>query len=97
MKTSWKPFLQHSERMGSRVREGERGSVEDDGRSGCPKDATADDNVMVVHTLVLCDRRRDLRSIASEVGVSLGQYTKSLQHLRYVKGFRRMAAANVER
>ena len=46
----------------------ERESVEDDGPSGRPKDATADENVKVVHTL--CDRRRDLRSIASEVGIS---------------------------
>ena len=36
------------------------------------KDAPADENVKVVHTLVICDRRRDLRSIASEVGISFG-------------------------
>ena len=35
-------------------------SVEDDGQSSRPKDATADENVKVVHTLVMCDRRRDL-------------------------------------
>ena len=46
--------------------------VEDDGRSGCPKDATADENVKVVHTLVTRDRRRDLRSIANEVCISFG-------------------------
>ena len=33
----------------------ERESVEDDGRSGNPKDATADENVKVVYTLVMCD------------------------------------------
>ena len=49
-----------------------RESVEDVGRSGRPKDATADENVKVVHTLVLCDRTRDLRSIASEVGIRFG-------------------------
>ena len=49
-----------------------RESVEDDGRSGRPNDATADENVNVVHTLVMCDRRRDLQSIASEVGISFG-------------------------
>ena len=49
-----------------------RESVEDDGRSGRPKDATADENVKVMHTLVMCDRRRDLGSIASEVGISFG-------------------------
>ena len=39
---------------------------------GCPKDATADENVTVVHILVMCDRRRDLRSIASEVRIIFG-------------------------
>ena len=48
----------------------ERESVEDDGRSGCPKDATTDENIKVVHTLVMYDRRRDRQSIASEVGIS---------------------------
>ena len=47
-----------------------RESIEDDGWSGCPKDATADGNVKVVHTLVMCDRRRDLPSIASKLGIS---------------------------
>ena len=37
-----------------------RESVEDDGRSGRSKDATTDENVKVVHTLVMCDRKRDL-------------------------------------
>ena len=49
-----------------------RENVEDDGRSGRPNDAIADENVNVVHTLVMCDRRRDLRSIISEVGISFG-------------------------
>ena len=47
----------------------ERESFENDVRSGRPKDTTADENVKVVYTLVFCDRRRDLRSIASEVGI----------------------------
>ena len=42
----------------------------DDRRSGRYKDATSDENVKVAHTLVMCDRRRVLRSIASEVGIS---------------------------
>ena len=46
----------------------ERVSVEDDRRSGRPKNATTDENDKVVHTLVMCD----LRSIASEVGISFG-------------------------
>ena len=32
----------------------ERQSVEDDGQPGRPKDATTDENVKVVHTLVMC-------------------------------------------
>ena len=34
-----------------------RESVEDDGLSGRPKDATIDENVKVVHTLVMCDMK----------------------------------------
>ena len=59
--------------MDSKFKRGrERESVDDDGRSCRPKDATADENVKVVHTMVTCDRRRDMRSIASEVGVRFG-------------------------
>ena len=56
-----------------------RESVEDGGRSGRPKDATAGENIKFVHTLVMCDGMRDLRSIASEVGISFGdlQYIKT--------------------
>ena len=39
-----------------RVRE----SIEDDEWSGHPKDVTADVNVKVMPTLVMCDRRHDL-------------------------------------
>ena len=39
-----------------------RESIEGDGRSGHPKDATADENVKVVHTLVMCDRSRDRKA-----------------------------------
>ena len=34
-----------------------RESVEDDGRSGRPKDATPYENIKVVHILVMCERR----------------------------------------
>ena len=47
--------------MGSRFFEGGE-SVEDDNR---PKDAITDENVKVVHTLVM----RNMQSIASEVGM----------------------------
>ena len=36
-----------------------RESIDDDPRSGHPKDATTDENVEIVHILVMCDRRRD--------------------------------------
>ena len=67
--------------MGSRVKEGEREGVEDDGRSGRPKDADADENAKVVHTLVMSDRRRDLRSIASKVGISFGAVQSILTNI----------------
>ena len=41
------------------------------------EDATTDENVEIVHNLVMCDRRRDLRSIASEVGISFGANKQS--------------------
>ena len=59
--------------MGSKVL-----SVEDDGRSGRSKDATADENVKVMHTLVMYDRRRDLRSTPAKWAYVLEQYNQSL-------------------
>ena len=50
----------------------ERESVEDDGLSGRLKDATADENVMAVYTLVICDKMLVLRSIASEMSIRFG-------------------------
>ena len=46
----------------------------DGGGGGCADiaDATADEYVKVMHTLVMCVRRRDLRRIATEVGISFG-------------------------
>ena len=46
-----------------------------------PKDATTDENVMVVHTLAMCDRRPDVRSIANEVGLSFGAVQSILPHI----------------
>ena len=45
-----------------------------DGWSGRPKDATTDKIVKVVHIFFMCDRRRDLRSLSSEVGISFGAF-----------------------
>ena len=48
---------------------GYRESIVDGARSSRPKDAATNENVEIVQKLVMCDRRRDLRSIASEVGI----------------------------
>ena len=42
----------------------------DDARSGRSKDATTDESLEIVHNLVMRDKRRDLRSIANEVGIT---------------------------
>ena len=49
-----------------------RESIDEDPRSGRPKDATIYENVEIVPNLIMFDRRRDLRSIASEVGIYFG-------------------------
>ena len=75
-----------------------RESSEDDRWSGRPKDAITDENVKVMHTLVMYDRRRDLRSIASETGQNFCSSTiNPNHHLRYVKSFSKMGAVNVNR
>ena len=48
-------------------------SVGNDGRSVRPKDDTTAENVKAMHTLAMCYRRRDMRSIASEVDISSGE------------------------
>jgi hypothetical protein len=55
-----------------------RGSIGDDERPGRPKEATNDETVKDVYDLVMCDRRRDLRSIAREVGISFGSVQANL-------------------
>ena len=47
-------------------------SVEDDGRLDRLKGATANENVKVMPTLLMCERRRNLHSIAREVGIIFG-------------------------
>ena len=39
-------------------------------RSGCPKEATTDENIELVYSLVMCDRRRSLRDIARQIVIS---------------------------
>ena len=77
MKTSWTPLgrslllIAQFKKWAAEFKMG-RESVEDDGWSGRLKHDTTNENIKVVHTLVMCDRRRDLRSIASEVDISYG-------------------------
>ena len=49
-----------------------RERIEEDERSGSLKEATTDENVEIVHSLVMCDRRRNLRDRSSEVGIGSG-------------------------
>ena len=70
-----------------------RESVEDDGLSGCFKD---DENVKVMHTLVMCDKRRDLQSIANEVGISFGAVQSILTNILGMSKDGKMGAANVD-
>ena len=67
-----------------------RVSIVDDERSGRPKDATTDENVEIVHNLVMCDKRRDLQRIASTSGHKfLGSANNSNGYLGYVQGLGR--------
>ena len=68
-------------------------SVEVDGRSDCQKEATTDENIKVVHTMVMCDRRRDTRFIASEVGISFGAVQSILTDTRVENAERTMEAS----
>ena len=47
-------------------------SVEGYEWSGRPKEATTDENVELVHSLIMCDRRRSLRDIARQIGIRFG-------------------------
>ena len=71
-----------------------RESVGDDGRPGRLKDASPDENVNLLHTLVMCDKRRDLQSIASEVGISFGSVQSILTK---ILGVSKIAARWVQR
>jgi hypothetical protein len=55
-----------------------RESVGGDERPGRPKKATINETAEAVHDLVMCDRRRHLRSIASEAGISIGSVQEIL-------------------
>ena len=46
-----------------------------------PKDATDYESFKFVHTLVMCDSWRDLRSIASKVGIRFGTVQSILTNI----------------
>ena len=72
--------------MVAEFRRGRR-ALKDDERSGHPKEATTDENIEIVHSLVMCDRRQNLRDIASKVGISFGAVQSiTNRHLRNVQG-----------
>ena len=92
VKTSWKPlgrslFLIAHKKWTPEFKRG-RDSIWDD-----PKDATTDENVKLLHTLVMCDKKRDLRSKHKFWGSTINPNG----HLRYAKGFGKMGSSNVER
>ena len=67
--------------------------IEDDERSGRLKEATTDENVEIVHSLVMCERR-NLRNIASEVGICFGAVQSILA---YILGMSKVSARWVPR
>ena len=46
--------------------------VEDYEQSWRPKGATSDENIELVHRVIMYDRRRSLRDIARQIGASFG-------------------------
>ena len=79
MKISWKSLgrslhvlLIAQRKNGQKSLRGGERALRMMGRSGRPKNATADENVKVMHNLVMCERRRDVGSIASELSISFG-------------------------
>ena len=49
-----------------------RESVVDFEQSGCPKKVTTDENIELVHSLIMSDRRRSLHDIARQIGMCFG-------------------------
>jgi histone-lysine N-methyltransferase SETMAR len=71
-----------------------RESIEDDEWLVWPKEATNDETAEHVHDLVMCDRRRDLQSIAREMDISFGSVQAILT---YVYGMSKVSARWVPR
>ena len=84
MTTSLKPFGKESSystvKWTAEFMRG-RESVEDYKLPWHPKEATIDENVEHVHSLIMCDRRRSLRDIGKQIGVSFGAVQSILTHI----------------
>ena len=65
--------------------------MEDYERSGRPKEATSDETVEYVHSLIMCDRRRNMRDKAKQIGISFG----AVQSLTNTLGILKVSATCV--
>ena len=70
--------------------------MEDYERYGRPKEAITDENVELVHSLSMCDRRRSLRDIARQIGMFGGSSVCLDRYLRVVQGLSQMGSQNVD-
>ena len=62
-----------------------RESIEDYEWSGHPKEATTDENVELVHSLIMCDKR-SLHDTAGQIGMFCGSTIYLDRYLRNVQG-----------
>ena len=65
------PFYSMMKKWAAEFRKG-RENMEEYVWSGHPKQATTDKNVELVHSLIMCDRRRSLHDIASQIDIGFG-------------------------
>ena len=68
------------------------GRVEDYERSGRPKEPTTDEHIELVHSLIMCDRRKSLCDTARQTGISFGA-VKFI--LTYILGMSKVSATGV--
>ena len=64
--------------------------------SGCPKEASTDKNIELVHNLTMCNRRRSLHDRARHIGIRFGVVLSILTNIRDVQGLSWMGPQNVD-